>query len=94
MQEEYRPGQELFACFLPEGKRFGDNSIDMGTGFDCFHVLSHTANKDIGEKQRAARLLLKTLMEKHGFNNYEMEWWHFTLINEPYPDTYFDFAIE
>lgn len=94
VQEEYRPGQELFACFLPEAKRFGDNSIDMGTGFDCFHALSHTANKDIGEKQRAARLLLKTLMEKHGFSNYEMEWWHFTLINEPYPDTYFDFAIE
>ncbi len=93
-QEEYRPGQELFACFLPAAKRFRDNSIDMGTGFDCFHTLSHTANGDVDARQRANRLLLKTLMEKHGFVNYEMEWWHFTLKNEPFPDTYFDFVIE
>ena len=93
-QDGYRPGQELFACFLPEGKRFRDNSIDMGTGFDCFHALSHTANHDIDVKQRANRLLLKTLMEKHGFINYEKEWWHFSLKEEPYRDTYFDFAIE
>jgi len=32
-------------------------------------------------------------MEKHGFRHYEKEWWHFTLDNEPYPDTYFDFAV-
>jgi len=38
-------------------------------------------------------LLLKTLMEKHGFRNYPVEWWHFTLKNEPYPDAYFDFPI-
>lgn len=94
VQETYRPGQKLSACSLPEGKRFRDNSIDMGTGFDCFNELSHTANRNTGEKQRINRLLLKTIMEKHGFVNYEMEWWHFTLKNEPYPDTYFDFVIE
>jgi len=66
----------------------------MGTGFDCFHELSHTANKKIGEKQRMNRLLLKSLMEKHGFRNYDKEWWHFTLNSEPYPDTYFNFVIE
>ncbi|MDA7652778.1 peptidase M15, partial [bacterium] len=44
-------------------------------------------------QQRANRLLLKTLMEKHGFRNYPVEWWHFTLKNEPYPDAYFDFPI-
>lgn len=93
-QEEYRPGQELSACFLPAAKRFRDNSIDMGTGFDCFHTLSHTANGDVDTRQRANRLLLKALMEKHGFVNYEMEWWHFTLKDEPFPDKYFDFAIE
>ena len=93
-QEKYKPGQELFPCFLPAAHRFGDNSIDMGTGFDCFHVLAHTANKDTGIQQRANRLLLKTLMEKHGFINYDLEWWHFTLQDEPYPDTYFDFIIE
>jgi len=93
-QPDYTPGQTLSACYLPSGKRFADNSIDMGTGFDCFHELSHTANAKIGEQQKINRLLLKSLMEKHGFKNYDLEWWHYTLKNEPYPDTYFDFVIE
>jgi D-alanyl-D-alanine dipeptidase len=90
----YRPGDKLKACYLPMEKRFPDNGLDMGTGFDCFHELSHTVNKKIGEKQRLHRLLLKTLMEKQGFKNYEKEWWHFTLRDEPFPQTYFDFAVE
>lgn len=94
IQQNYIPGQKLSECYLPEAKRFGDNSIDMGTGFDCFHELSHTANKNINQQQKINRLLLKSLMEKHGFKNYDLEWWHYTLKNEPYPDTYFDFAIE
>ena len=92
-QESYIPGQPLSECYLPAGKRFKDNSIDMGTGFDCFHELSHPANKKVGLQQRINRLLLKTLMEKHGFKNYDQEWWHFTLKNEPFPNTYFDFPI-
>jgi D-alanyl-D-alanine dipeptidase len=93
-QEQYSPGQKLYECYLPAAKRFRDNSIDMGTGFDCFDELSRTANANIGRQQKINRLLLKSLMEKHGFKNYDMEWWHFTLNNEPYPDTYFDFVIE
>ena len=93
-QQEYIYGQKLSECYLPAAKRFGDNSIDMGTGFDCFHELSNTLNKNIATQQKINRLLLKTLMEKHGFRNYDKEWWHYTLNNEPYPDTYFDFAIE
>ncbi len=93
-QERYEPGQPLRECYLPAEKRFKDNSIDMGTGFNCFHELSHTANREIGDAQRMNRLLLKTLMEKHGFVNYDREWWHYTLKDEPYSDTYFDFAIE
>lgn len=93
-QPNYTPGQKLAACYLPADQRFRDNSIDMGTGFDCFHELSHTGNKDIGLLQRINRLLLKSLMEKHGFRNFEKEWWHYTLDNEPYPSTYFDFGIE
>jgi D-alanyl-D-alanine dipeptidase len=93
-QEQYSPGQKLYECYLPAAKRFRDNSIDMGTGFDCFDELSHTANANIGHQQKINRLLLKSLMEKHGFRNYDKEWWHFTLKNEPYPDTYFDFVIE
>jgi D-alanyl-D-alanine dipeptidase len=93
-QPEYTPGQKLYECYLPAPNRFGDNSIDMGTGFDCFDELSHTASFNIGHKQKTNRLLLKALMEKHGFKNYDKEWWHYTLKNEPYPDTYFDFVIE
>ncbi len=93
-QEKYIPGQPLFECYLPAEVRFQDNSIDMGTGFDCFHELSHPENKKVGLQQRTNRMLLKTLMEKYGFKNYDKEWWHFTLRNEPFPDTYFDFVIE
>ena len=93
-QADYIPGQKLSECYLPVEKRFADNSIDMGTGFDCFHELSNTANANIGRQQKINRLLLKSLMEKHGFKNYDMEWWHYTLKNEPYPDTYFNFMIE
>jgi zinc D-Ala-D-Ala dipeptidase len=38
--------------------------------------------------------LLKSLMEKYGFVAYQPEWWHFTLKNEPYPQTYFNFSIQ
>jgi D-alanyl-D-alanine dipeptidase len=93
-QADYIPGQILSACYLTRNKRFRDNSIDMGTGFDCFAELSHTGNKNIGLHQRINRMLLKSLMEKYGFRNFEKEWWHYTLNNEPYPDTYFDFVIE
>ena len=93
-QQDYILGQKLSECYLPTAKRFGDNSIDMGTGFDCFHELSNTLNKNITNQQKINRLLLKTLMEKHGFRNYDKEWWHYTLKNEPYPDSYFDFGIE
>lgn len=93
-QENYIPGQKLSACYLPANQRFADNSIDMGTGFDCFDELSHTGNKKTGLQQKINRLLLKSLMEKHGFRNFEKEWWHYTLNNEPYPNTYFDFAVE
>ncbi|MEN6318045.1 MAG: M15 family metallopeptidase [Syntrophaceae bacterium] len=93
-QVVYQPGEKLHACYLPADKRFKDNSIDMGTGFDCFHNLSHTATKEVGAKQRKHRLLLKSIMEKHGFKNYNKEWWHFTLRKEPFPKKYFDFVIE
>ena len=71
-----------------------DNSIDMGSGFDCFHELSHTAQPRLTEEQRINRLLLKSIMEKHGFRNYSKEWWHFNLIVEPFPETYFNFPIK
>jgi D-alanyl-D-alanine dipeptidase len=93
-QVAYRPGEKLHACYLLAEERFRDNSIDMGTGFDCFHTLSHTASKKVGAKQKKHRLVLKSIMEKYGFKHYHKEWWHFTLRKEPFPKKYFDFIIE
>ncbi|MFO7727363.1 MAG: M15 family metallopeptidase [Desulfonatronovibrio sp.] len=93
-QPVFIPGQTgQKECFLPRDQRFPDNSIDMGTGFDCFHELSHPENPDLPLAQRLNRLLLKTLMEKHGFVYYDKEWWHFTLKEEPFPDRYFNFTV-
>eukprot|EP01022_Parablepharisma_sp_SALTPOND_P031783 TRINITY_DN8167_c1_g1_i1.p2 TRINITY_DN8167_c1_g1~~TRINITY_DN8167_c1_g1_i1.p2 ORF type:complete len:256 (+),score=88.36 TRINITY_DN8167_c1_g1_i1:853-1620(+) len=92
-QEKYAPGQKLVACTEPAGRRFRDNSLDMGTGFDCFSPMAHTANPRVGSQQRANRLLLVSLMAKHGFKNLDLEWWHYTLLDEPFPDTYFDFPV-
>jgi len=68
--------------------------LNMGSPYDLFDEKSHTEYPNITKNQRALRLLLKRRMEKHGFKSYEKEWWHFTLENEPFPDTYFDFPIE
>ncbi|MBA3814224.1 MAG: M15 family metallopeptidase [Alphaproteobacteria bacterium] len=93
-QPTWKPGDPVLDGRLPKGERFADNSIDMGTGFDCLDALSHTLNPDLPSQVRANRLLLKNLMEKHGFENYWREWWHFGFVNEPYPDTFFNFPVE
>ncbi len=93
-EEPYIPGQRLYPCDWQAEKRFKDNSIDMGTGFDCFSELSHTESSQVNVQQRLNRLALKSSMEKYGFINLKSEWWHYTLDDEPYPNTYFDFVIE
>jgi D-alanyl-D-alanine dipeptidase len=65
----------------------------MGTAYDCFDPLSHTENPAISAEARRNRLLLRAVMEKHGFVNYTQEWWHFTLRDEPYPDRFFDLPV-
>lgn len=93
-QELYQSGDSLCECFKPLSERFKDNSLDMGSGYDCFDPVSHTVNTDLNHHQRVNRLLLKTIMGKYGFRGSTKEWWHFTLKNEPYPDTYFNFPIQ
>ena len=68
--------------------------LDMGTPFDYFDTLSNTADPRMTEQQKHNRLLLKSAMENHGFVNYDKEWWHYTLQDEPYPDTYFNFSVK
>jgi D-alanyl-D-alanine dipeptidase len=67
--------------------------LDMGTEFDFFGEQSHTANPNISKQQQRNRLLLKSLMEKQTFINYNNEWWHFRLANEPYDDC-LDFEVK
>jgi D-alanyl-D-alanine dipeptidase len=81
------------SCEAPQSERFPDTSVDMGTGFDCFSPLSHTDNPAIGGAAMEHRQLLKSLMLEQGFRNLAEEWWHYTLMDEPYPDTYFDSPI-
>jgi D-alanyl-D-alanine dipeptidase len=92
-QKAYTAKQKLVACFAPYLQRFADNTIDMGTGFDCLDTQAHQDNTDISIVAQHNRMILKTVMEKHGFDPYSAEWWHFTLKNEPYPDTYFNFPV-
>ncbi|HEV7930740.1 MAG TPA: M15 family metallopeptidase [Actinomadura sp.] len=92
-QRHYIPGEPLVPCFAPAGLRFPDNTVDMGTGFDCFDTLANTMDPRITGRARANRLRLKASLEAAGFGNYAAEWWHYTLKGEPYPDTYFDFPV-
>ncbi|MFF8291975.1 M15 family metallopeptidase [Streptomyces sp. NPDC016309] len=89
----YVPGERLVPCHAPREERFPDNSIDMGTGFDCFDTLSHTDDPRVQGAQRANRQLLKGTLGTEGFANLPEEWWHFTYKPEPFPATYFDFPV-
>ena len=67
--------------------------LDMGGPFDFFGALSHPDYPGVTPEQRANRMLLREAMLKHGFKPLSTEWWHFTLVDEPYPATYFDFPV-
>ena len=66
---------------------------DMGGPFDFFGALSHPDYRGVTEEQYSRRMLLRETMLRHGFRPLAEEWWHFTLENEPYPDTYFTFPV-
>lgn len=65
----------------------------MGGGHDLMDSLSHHGATGIGYAEARNREFLRSLMEDCGFSPYESEWWHYTLRDEPYPDTYFDFPV-
>ena len=67
--------------------------LDMGSPFDLFSEISHPDNKSVTEKQYNNRMLLQNAMTRSGFVPIGCEWWHFTLADEPYPKTYFDFPV-
>jgi len=67
--------------------------LDMGSPFDYFNEVSHPDYRGITEEQYENRMTLLQVMRRHGFVPIDCEWWHFTLENEPFPDTYFEFPV-
>ena len=79
-----------------------EKEVDMGCTYDYFGLASHPdvqpgqpvgAYQPINQEQYDNRMILQKAMLAHGFKAYDCEWWHFTLANEPFPDTYFTFPI-
>ena len=67
--------------------------VDMGGPFDLFSEISHPDYRGITPEQYDNRMLLQKAMVRNGFQPIDCEWWHFTLEDEPYPDTYFSFPV-
>ncbi|MFE6779646.1 D-Ala-D-Ala dipeptidase VanX [Streptomyces sp. NPDC057702] len=65
----------------------------MGGDHDLMDTLSHHGAEGVGRVEARNRQHLRSLMEVSGFRAYACEWWHYTLVDEPYPDTYFDFPV-
>jgi zinc D-Ala-D-Ala dipeptidase len=87
------PSQPLKPCTAPKGERFEDGTIDFGTGYDCLDALGHTSNAPSGGTALHNRQSLKSYMRAAGFRSYAREWWHFELIEEPFPREGFDFEV-
>ena len=83
-----------------------EKEVDMGGTFDWFGCESHpdyggdpktgkyTGNAKITAEQFHNRMILREAMLRHGFKALDEEWWHFTLENEPFPNTYFTFPVK
>lgn len=68
--------------------------IDTGGTFDFFGEISHPdCTEGLTRGQIENRMLLRDMMLAQGFRPLDSEWWHFTLADEPYPDTYFTFPV-
>jgi D-alanyl-D-alanine dipeptidase len=65
----------------------------MGGGHDLMDPVSHHGATGITRVETSNRNTLRSIMAASGFRHYDREWWHYTLEDEPYPDTYFDFPI-
>lgn len=68
--------------------------LDMGCDFDCFDPIASHHAQGLAPQQQENRARLRKAMEIHGFRAYEAEWWHYTLINEPYPAVSFNFPVK
>jgi len=71
-----------------------DNTLDVGTGFDLMDEASHGENNIVKKPHKERRDYINAVMSEVGFKVLEEEWWHFTLIDEPYKHEYFNFTVE
>lgn len=67
--------------------------VAMGGDHDLMDSISHHGAIGITQSEAKNRQILCSIMEDSGFTSYDKEWWHYTLKDEPYPNTYFDFPI-
>ena len=74
-------------------RRADARELDMGSPFDFFSPKSWPSDRSVSDQAQQNRALLAGAMRRGGFRPYDKEWWHFTLNNEPFPDTYFDFPV-
>ena len=74
-------------------RRADGRELDMGSPFDFFSPKSWPSDRSVSGGAQKNRAQLATAMTRGGFRSYDKEWWHFTLAEEPFPDTYFDFPV-
>jgi D-alanyl-D-alanine dipeptidase len=74
-------------------RRADGSELDMGSPFDLFSPRSWPSDRSVSAEAQSNRALLADAMTRAGFRPYDKEWWHFTLMNEPFPDSYFDFPV-
>jgi D-alanyl-D-alanine dipeptidase len=90
--EAYNPNAAYGSCTGPLAARAPDDSLDMGTAYDCFSTKSHTSSAAITSAQRANRTILRDAMTRHGFQIYRQEWWHFSFPAAD-PRAEYDFPV-
>jgi D-alanyl-D-alanine dipeptidase len=89
----FDPSASYGPCTGPAAQRAPDDSLDMGTGFDCLDVNSRARSTAVSAEQQRRRATLMAAMAKRGFQHYHREWWHFTFAT-PAPGPHQDFAIK
>lgn len=73
--------------------RLDDGTVDMGSAFDFMDEVSHHDSPLVSKEVTERRNYLRNIMKAHGFKEYSEEWWHYTLVKEPFPEQYFDFDV-
>jgi D-alanyl-D-alanine dipeptidase len=74
-------------------RRADGRELDMGSPFDYLGPRSWPSDRSVSLEAQTNRALLAAAMRAGGFRPYAKEWWHFTIANEPFPHSYFDFPV-